>query len=165
MSNYQTILLNFNDIFCKLSVFKFDNKNNPKIRYLIEKAIEYYSMQNKLYEKIMLARSREFYNIKNIHDISFILEHFSKNYVFLFHCQEKLIQSIVLKSVLPETDFMQKEGLQWLSENMFTDLVEIHIGKKEYEQERNIALFDLISQGAILSDGQLYLQINGIIQR
>jgi hypothetical protein len=48
---------------------------------------------------------------------------------------------------------------------MFTDLVEIHIGKKEYEQERNIALFDLISQGAILSDGQLYLQINGIIQR
>lgn len=93
------------------------------------------------------------------------LEHFSKNYVFLFHCQEKLIQSIVLKSVLPETDFMQKEGLQWLSENMFTDLVEIHIGKKEYEQERNIALFDLISQGAILSDGQLYLQINGIIQR
>ena len=31
---------------------------------------------------------------------------------------------------------MQKEGLQWLSENMFTDLVEIHIGKKEYEQER-----------------------------
>ena len=93
------------------------------------------------------------------------LEHFSKNHIFLFHCQEKLIQSIVLKSVLPETDFMQKEGLQWLSDNMFTDLVEIHIGKKEYEQERNVALFDLISQGAILSDGQLYLQINGIIQQ
>ena len=37
--------------------------------------------------------------------------------------------------------------------------------EKEYEQERNVALFDLISQGAILSDGQLYLQINGIIQQ
>ncbi len=92
------------------------------------------------------------------------LEHFSKNYIFLFHCQEKLIQSIVLKSLVSEIDFMQKEGLQWLSENMFTDNVEIHLGKKEYEQERNAALFDLISQGAILSDGQLYLQINGIIQ-
>ena len=92
------------------------------------------------------------------------LEHFSKNYIFLFHCQENLIQSIVLKALVPDVDFLQKEGLQWLSDNLFTDTVEIHLGKKEYEQERNTAIFDLISQGAILSDGQLYLQINGIIQ-
>jgi hypothetical protein len=92
------------------------------------------------------------------------LEHFSKNHIFLFHCQEKLIQSIVLKALEPQVDFMQKEGLQWLSDNMFTDTVEIHIGKKEYKSERNTAIFDLITEGAILSDGQLYLQINGIIQ-
>jgi hypothetical protein len=92
------------------------------------------------------------------------LEHFSKNYIFLFHCQEKLIQSIVLKALEPQVDFMEKEGLQWLSDNLFTDTVEIHLGKKDYEAERNIAIFDLIKQGAILSDGQLYLQINGIIQ-
>ncbi len=92
------------------------------------------------------------------------LEHFSKNHIFLFHCQEKLIQSIVLKALEPEVDFMQKEGLQWLTDNLFTETVEIHLGKKDYEEERNTSLFDLISQGAILSDGQLYLQINGIIQ-
>jgi Family of unknown function (DUF6495) len=92
------------------------------------------------------------------------LEHFSKNHIFLFHCQEKLIQSIVLKALEPEVNFMEKEGLQWLSDNLFTDTVEIHLGKKEYEAERNTAIFDLIKQGAILSDGQLYLQINGIIQ-
>ncbi len=91
------------------------------------------------------------------------LEHFSKNHIFLFHCQEKLIQSIVLKSLESHVDFMQKEGLQWLSGNMFTDAVEIHLGKKEYQEERNTAIFDLISQGAILSDGQLYLQIHSII--
>jgi len=91
------------------------------------------------------------------------LEHFSKNHIFLFHCQEKLIQSIVLKSLEPNVDFMQKEGLQWLSDNMFTEAVEIHIGKKEYQEERNTAIFDLISQGAILSDGQLYLQVHSII--
>ena len=92
------------------------------------------------------------------------LEHFSKNNIFLFHCQEKLIQSIVLKSLDTEVDLMSKEGLQWLSDNLFTDTVEMHLGKKEYDDERNTAIFDLISQGAILSDGQLYLQINGIIQ-
>lgn len=92
------------------------------------------------------------------------LEHFSKNHIFLFHCQEKLIKSIVLKALDSQVDFMQKEGLQWLSDNLFTDTVEIHLGKKEYEEERNTSIFDLISQGAILSDGQLYLQINSIIQ-
>jgi hypothetical protein len=92
------------------------------------------------------------------------LEHFSKNHIFLFHCQEKMIQSIVLKSLESDVDFMQKEGLQWLSDNLFTDSIEIHLGKKEYQEERNTAIFNLISQGAILSDGQLYLQINSIIK-
>jgi hypothetical protein len=98
--------------------------------------------------------------LKNTH----YLEHFSKSHIFLFHCQEKLIQSIVLKSLDTTIDFMNKEGLQWLSDNMFTDSMEIHLGKKDYETERNHSIFNLITQGAILSDGQLYLQINGIIQ-
>ena len=92
------------------------------------------------------------------------LEHFSKNHIFLFHCQEKLIRSIFLKALEPQVDFMGKEGLQWLSDNIFTDSVEIHLGKKEYQEERNASIFNLIKEGAILSDGQLYLQINGIIQ-
>lgn len=92
------------------------------------------------------------------------LEHFSKNFIFLFHCQEKLVKTIVLKSLIAETDFMTKEGLQWLSDNMFTETVEIKLGQKEYDKDRNEAIFELIQQGAILSDGQLYLQINGIIQ-
>lgn len=93
------------------------------------------------------------------------LEHFSKNHVFLFHCQENFIQSIVLKSLDTSVDFLTNEGLQWLSDNMFTELVEIHLGKKEYDGERNTAIFDLITQGAILSDGQLYIQISGIIEK
>lgn len=93
------------------------------------------------------------------------LEHFSKNHIFLFHCQEKFIQSIVLKSLISETDFMTKQGLKWLGDNLFTDNVEIHLGKKEYQTERNIAIFDLISQGTILSDGQLFIQVNSLIQK
>ena len=92
------------------------------------------------------------------------LEHFSKNHIFLFHCQKKFIDSMVLKSLVTEVDFMTKEGLQWLTDNIFTDTVEILTGKKEYDKERNEAIFDLITQGTILSDGQLYLQINTILQ-
>lgn len=92
------------------------------------------------------------------------LEHFSKNHIFLFHCQEKFIQSMVIKSLVYEVDFMKKEGLQWLSDNLFTETVEMHVGKKEYDANRNETIFNLITEGAILSDGQLYIQINSILQ-
>lgn len=92
------------------------------------------------------------------------LEHFSRNHIFLFQCFDTYVQSIVLKSLVPETDFLTREGLQWLSDNMFTDTIEMKIGKKEFTEERNLSIFQLIQQGAFLSDGQLYQQINSIIK-
>ena len=92
------------------------------------------------------------------------LEHFSKNYIFLFQCFENHLKSIVLKSLIPETDFLTKEGLQWLNDNMFTENIEMKIGKKDFSEERNTSIFALIQQGAFLSEGQLYKQIQSIIE-
>jgi hypothetical protein len=92
------------------------------------------------------------------------LEHFSKNHIFLFKCFEKDVQSIVLKSLVPETDFLTKDGLQWLSDNMFTENIEMKVGKKVFTEDRNASIFELIQQGAFLSDGQLFTQINTIIE-
>ena len=92
------------------------------------------------------------------------LEHFSKNHIFLFQCFDTNVKSIVLKSLDPETDFLTKEGLQWLSDNMFTDTIEMKIGKKDYSEARNTAIFQLIQQGAFLSGGELFKQINTIIE-
>ncbi|HQE34666.1 MAG TPA: DUF6495 family protein [Flavobacterium alvei] len=92
------------------------------------------------------------------------LEHFSKNHIFLFQCFDNYIQSIVLKSLVPETDFLTKDGLQWLSDNMFTETIEIKTGKKVFTDERNSSIFQLIQQGAILSEGQLFKQIISIIE-
>jgi Family of unknown function (DUF6495) len=92
------------------------------------------------------------------------LDHFSKNYIFLFQCLDTYIQSITLKSLHPEVDFMTSEGLQWLRDNLFTDYIEIKTGKKVVEQERNFSIFQLIQQGAFLSDGQLFNQIYSVIE-
>lgn len=92
------------------------------------------------------------------------LEHFSKNHIFLFKSDVQFIESIVLKSVDKNVNFLTKEGLQYVSDHLFTDLIEMKIGKKFFEEERNVALFQLIQQGAILSDGHLYNQIDSIIQ-
>jgi hypothetical protein len=56
------------------------------------------------------------------------LEHFSKNHIFFFVFT--YVNSIVLKSLVPDVDFLTKEGLQWLSDNMFTDTIEMKTGKK-----------------------------------
>ncbi|WP_348797224.1 DUF6495 family protein [Flavobacterium adhaerens] len=92
------------------------------------------------------------------------LEFFSKNHVFLFHCFDTYVESIVLKSLNTEIDFLSKEGLHWLSDNMFTDNIEMKVGKKDFTEERNLSIFQLIQQGSFLSDGQLYNQINTIIK-
>nr|MBF6607665.1 hypothetical protein [Flavobacterium sp.] len=81
-----------------------------------------------------------------------------------FHCSDAHVKSIVLKSLVPEIDFLTREGLQWLSDNMFTDTIEMKVGKKEFGADRNLDIFHLIQQGAFLSDGQLYKQINTIIE-
>jgi len=92
------------------------------------------------------------------------LEHFSNNHIFLFQCLDTNVRSIVLKSLVPETNFLTTAGLQWLSDNMFTDNLEMKIGNKDFTEERNASIFSLIQQGAFLSDGQLYQQINSIIE-
>ena len=92
------------------------------------------------------------------------LEHFSKNHIFLFQCFDTYVKSIVLKSLVPETNFLTNEGLQWLSDNMFTETIEMKIGKKEFTEDRNQSLFELIQQGSFLSDGQLFKQVNSIIE-
>ena len=92
------------------------------------------------------------------------LEHFSKNHLFLFQCFENFVQSIVIKSLVKDSNFLSKDGLNWLNDNMFTENIEMKIGKKEFTQERNVSIFGLIQQGAILSDGQLYNQIKTIIE-
>ena len=91
------------------------------------------------------------------------LEHFSKNHIFLFRCFDKHIKSIILKSVEPEVDFLTKDGLQWMSDNMFTDNIEMKIGSKDYSQDKNSAIFELIQQGAFLSDGKFFQQIETVI--
>jgi hypothetical protein len=92
------------------------------------------------------------------------LEYFSKNHVFLFQCFDTYIDSIVLKSMVPEVDFLTKEGLQWLSDNMFTETIEMKVGRKEFTEDRNTSIFELVQQGSFLSDGQLYQQIKTIIE-
>lgn len=92
------------------------------------------------------------------------LEHFSKDYIFLFRCSDSFIHSIVIKSLDPTVDFLSRPGIEWLSDNLFTERVEMKVGKKPFGDDRNGDVFSLIKQGAFLSGGELYKQIDAALQ-
>jgi len=91
------------------------------------------------------------------------LEHFSSSIIFLFQCHENEMHSIIIKSLKTNMDLTSRDGLEWLNQNIFGEEVEIHLGKKKYEEERNVAIFEMIKQGAQLSEGQFYSQLNQVI--
>ena len=91
------------------------------------------------------------------------LEHFSKNYIFLFHFTENEAQSIVIRCNHPSIDFMTQKGLVWLSENILSDDVDIKQGKKLFE-DKSSAIFEIIRQGASISNGELYQQIKNSLE-
>lgn len=93
------------------------------------------------------------------------LEHYSKNFIFLFHCTEVHMMTIIIRALVPEVDLLQKEGLQWLSDNLFTDNVEVQRGQKVFTDDRNMEIFNLIQQGAIFTEGELFEQMNGILEQ
>lgn len=87
------------------------------------------------------------------------LDHISSGHVFLFLCGPVEMLSIIVKTTHEEVDFQTNNGITWLLSHLADDKVSIHTGRKAYSSTRNIALFDLITQGAQLSDGRLYKSI------
>ena len=92
------------------------------------------------------------------------IEHFSKNHIFLFRFDDLHIDTLVLKSLNQDVDFMHKNGLEWLGEHLFTDEVDIRRGAKKFDHDRNTELFDIIKQGGILSQGELYEQFSALLK-
>ena len=93
------------------------------------------------------------------------LEHFSKDSINLFKCEEEGISRIVVKSTIPNFDFTEKENFEWFVDNSQNEKVEYFRGEKKYTKERNDELFDLIQQGSVVSDGNLYKAVSKIITR
>lgn len=92
------------------------------------------------------------------------MEHYSASHIFLFNFDEDSIRTIVIKSLNSGIDFMTVEGLRWLSDSVFTDEVEVKHGGRPFVKDRNAEVFEIIRQGAILSDGDLYEQFKEMLK-
>ena len=93
------------------------------------------------------------------------IDHFSKNYIFLFKCYQNEVLTFVIKTNNPQIDFVSADGINWLSENLFSDEVEIYRGKKDLSENRNESLFEIIKQGGIISKGELFTKLDSLINQ
>jgi hypothetical protein len=121
-------------------------KNRPNV---VEQEIDIFS--DMIWEKALT-------NVSHI-------DHFSKNYIFLFKCYQNEVLSFVIKTNNPQIDFVSADGINWLSENLFSDEVEITRGKKDISENRNESLFEIIKQGGIISKGELFTKLDSLINQ
>lgn len=93
------------------------------------------------------------------------IDHFSKNYIFLFKCFENEAFSLVIKTHNEQIDFVTADGIHWLADNLFSDAIEITKGRKDISVNRNESLFEIIKQGGIISKGELFTKLDSLINQ
>ena len=92
------------------------------------------------------------------------LEHFSKQSINLFKCDENEIHRIFVK-INNDINLLEQKGFEWLLSNPLDQTVEYFNGSKEYTSERNLEIFDLIEKGSSISKGELYEYFNRLISK
>jgi len=92
------------------------------------------------------------------------LENISAQQMHLFHADEKEIRLISVKVVNPEIDLTTKVGFEWFKKNWKSDFVDYLRANKAYSEERNVDLFELIRQGAVITKGALYKWFEEIME-
>ncbi len=84
------------------------------------------------------------------------LEHFSKDSLNLFKCNETEIQRIVVKVNKQNINFLDKNDFNWFLDNSKDSSIEYFKGQKAFSKKRNTEIFELIQQGSVVSKGELY---------
>ena len=73
------------------------------------------------------------------------------------------MQLILLKVEHKEIDLTTTKGLQWLEKNIHTEQVEIFTSQKSYSKDKLLDIFQLIQQGAVITNGRLFESVSKIL--
>ncbi|MFT5237837.1 MAG: cag pathogenicity island protein 24 [Flavobacteriaceae bacterium] len=91
------------------------------------------------------------------------LENISGQQLFLFRIIETEMDLIVVKATKTDIDISSANGYKWLQENFASDDVEFFTATKAFSEDKNLDVFSLIQQGAVITKGSLYQFFKGII--
>ncbi len=91
------------------------------------------------------------------------VDHFSPSSLNLFKCDKDAIHRIVVKVNKEGIDLLKAPDFNWFLDNSRDASIEYLKGQKSYAKARNEEVFDLIRQGGVVSDGELYEAIFKLI--
>ena len=91
------------------------------------------------------------------------LEHFSESSLNLFKCNQSDIERIVVKVNKEGINLLNSSDFEWLLDNSKDPRIEYLKGKKNYAQDKNQEIFDLIQKGGVVADGKLFEAIKQMI--
>lgn len=83
------------------------------------------------------------------------LENSAPQQSFLFHLGETKMQLILVK-ISAKVDLTTSEGRVWLEQHWMEDTVAFFTASKSYSEDRNLDVFQLILQGAVITEGTFY---------
>ncbi len=84
------------------------------------------------------------------------LENISAQHMHLFYCAEKEMKLFSVKVMNPDIDLTTEIGFNWFKKNWQSDFVEYLTAAKAYTEDKNLDIFMLIQQGAVITRGSLY---------
>ena len=87
------------------------------------------------------------------------LEKIEKNTLHLFHADHSIFKMVSVRVDDNTVDFYTEEGFKWLEQHFASEKVHVYRANKHYSEDKNLDIFDLITKGAVISDGKLYQQI------
>lgn len=92
------------------------------------------------------------------------LENISSQHMHFFYCAEKEMKLISVKVMNPEIDLATTIGFKWFKKNWQSDFVEYLTASKSYTEDENQDKFNLITQGAVITKGDLYRWFETMIE-
>lgn len=84
------------------------------------------------------------------------LQRIDNQSVFCFLFEENNAQMISVQVSDTDVDLQTSEGILWLETNFQSESVTIFKAQKEFSENRNTEIFNLIKQGFEFSDGQIF---------
>ncbi|MCB0457386.1 MAG: hypothetical protein KDC91_06545 [Flavobacteriaceae bacterium] len=91
------------------------------------------------------------------------LENQSPQQLFLFKIAASEMQLIMVSLQNTTINLTTVEGMLWLEQNLHSEKVELFTSQKAYSEDKNLDVFNLIQQGAIITKGELFEGIAKVI--
>ena len=93
------------------------------------------------------------------------IEHISSQELHLFKCRDKDMHLIALKIKNTAIDLTNKDGFEWLRNNLLSDDIEFFNAKKDYSDDKHLDIFKIIQQGGNITKGELFQYFEKLIRQ